>query len=649
MKSPVSVFARFRASSANSRRPSALLRWVLAALGAIALLGSPPAVPAAQASGAAWYDGMIEYSTITNCVSIIQGDPYLEYGAGTYVGFLANPDAGLPAPNTTYYVHVVVYGLGNSCSGERVWPEISLPSNTSLAIDGTHPVYCLANGFSDPSECPQSFQAGIHGTYAIRSPDSAHGYTWPLPQGKYWEFQIPVTSTTALSGSNLTGYVNVLDGNTSPWLMPQEGVYVFGGTPTVFYPSPATRNIGTTTATSYGDIYNAYQAGNVWFELGTTTAYGLVTDGPIPLSTAYTNWEAYDDWQPVLGSSPLQPDTLYHYRVSFQATASGLWYVGADQTFRTLALGGAATLTVSGIGSGSPAGTARSVTVTAKDGVGGTATGYRGTVHFTSSDPAAVLPADHTFTAANAGVYTFSLGVILKTAGTQSVSARDTVHSSITGMQTGIVVTPAAATHLVVSGIVSPYVAGVAHSVTVTAKDAYGNTAPGYRGTIHFSSSDPAATLPANYIFAAGDAGVHKFSLGVTLKTAGTRSVTATDIVTVSITGVQSGIVVTPAAAKTLVVSGLPSPYVAGVAHSVTVTAKDAYGNTATGYRGAIHFSGSDPAATLPANYIFTAANAGSHTFSLGVTLRTPGTRGVQATDTVTATITGVQSGIVVT
>jgi hypothetical protein len=105
--------------------------------------------------------------------------------------------------------------------------------------------------------------------------------------------------------------------------------------------------------------------------------------------------------------------------------------------------------------------------------------------------------------------------------------------------------TPGVATHLTVSGIVNPYVAGVAHSVTVAAKDAHGNKATGYRGTIHFGSSDPAAVLPANYTFTGADTGVHKFALGVILKTAGTRSVTATDTVTTSITGSQSGIVVT--------------------------------------------------------------------------------------------------------
>ena len=82
-----------------------------------------------------WYDGLIQYSTITNCVSIIQGFPYQENGAGTYVGFRADPDAGQPSPNTIYYVHVVVAGMGNACSGERAYIDLALPANTSLAID----------------------------------------------------------------------------------------------------------------------------------------------------------------------------------------------------------------------------------------------------------------------------------------------------------------------------------------------------------------------------------------------------------------------------------------------------------------------------------------------------------------------------------
>ena len=47
-------------------------------------------------------------------------------------------------------------------------------------------------------------------------------------------------------------------------------------------------------------------------------------------------------------------------------------------------------------------------------------------------------------------------------------------------------------------------------NVTITAKDAYGNTATSYTGTVHFTSSDSAAVLPGNYTFVAGDAGVKR-------------------------------------------------------------------------------------------------------------------------------------------
>ena len=145
---------------------------------------------------------------------------------------------------------------------------------------------------------------------------------------------------------------------------------------------------------------------------------------------------------------------------------------------------------------------------------------------------------------------------------------------TITGTQSGISVLSSTATTLVVSGFPTPTTAGVAHNVTVTAKDAFGNTATGYLGTVHFTSSDGAAVLPANYTFVAGDNGTH--ALSVTLKTVGTRSITATDTVTGTITGTQSGIVVhgaialvqqnsiTPAAAATNVTPTLTSGVTAG-------------------------------------------------------------------------------------
>jgi hypothetical protein len=69
-----------------------------------------------------------------------------------------------------------------------------------------------------------------------------------------------------------------------------------------------------------------------------------------------------------------------------------------------------------------------------------------------------------------------------------------------------------------------------AFSVTVTAQNGDGTTVTGYRGTVHFTSSDLSATLPANYTFIAGDNGAHTFT-GVVLATHGTQTITVADLV----------------------------------------------------------------------------------------------------------------------
>jgi len=97
---------------------------------------------------------------------------------------------------------------------------------------------------------------------------------------------------------------------------------------------------------------------------------------------------------------------------------------------------------------------------------------------------------------------------------------------------------------------------------------------------------------------------------------------------------------------SSLLVTGYPNPTSVGASHSFTVTAKTACGNTSVGYMGTIHFSSSDTAASLPADYMFTPADSGSHTFT--ATFNTGGTQSLTATDTTTSSITGTQSGIVV-
>src|SRR6202023_3027373 len=101
----------------------------------------------------------------------------------------------------------------------------------------------------------------------------------------------------------------------------------------------------------------------------------------------------------------------------------------------------------------------------------------------------------------------------------------DTTTNTITGT-TSVVVSAAAATQLGVSATANA-TAGSPFNVTVASEDACGNVATGYTGTVHFTSSDPRATLPADFTFTAADNGTHTFTNGVTLLTAGGQTITA--------------------------------------------------------------------------------------------------------------------------
>ena len=155
--------------------------------------------------------------------------------------------------------------------------------------------------------------------------------------------------------------------------------------------------------------------------------------------------------------------------------------------------------------------------------------------------------------------------------------------------------------------------AGIPFTVTVTAKDQFGNVSTGYSGTIRFTSNDTKAILPVNYAFQASDGGIHNFS--VTLKTTGTLSLTATDTFT-GITGADSSIVVSGVATH-FAITGAPTSTVAGNTFSYTVTALDSSNNVAIGYAGTLRFSSNDPNATLPAS---TTLSSGIGNFSATLT-----------------------------
>src|SRR5262249_1566089 len=92
--------------------------------------------------------------------------------------------------------------------------------------------------------------------------------------------------------------------------------------------------------------------------------------------------------------------------------------------------------TVAGYPSPTQRGDSHDFTVTAMDPYRNVVTGYTGRVHFTSDEDHADLPDDYTFTAADAGVHTFSAA--FNRVGTFYLAATDTADPTITGRQSGI-------------------------------------------------------------------------------------------------------------------------------------------------------------------------------------------------------------------
>jgi FG-GAP-like repeat len=273
-------------------------------------------------------------------------------------------------------------------------------------------------------------------------------------------------------------------------------------------------------------------------------------------------------------------------------------------------------------------------TVTALDPFGNIATDDQSAIALTTAD----FPQGFTQTLVNGQVF---FSVEWTKVGIKSLTATQLTAPSFTSTLNNILVIAGAATTLQLTGV-SNTTAGVAQSYTVTAFDAFHNIATEFTGFVHFNVTDLRASLPADYAFSPGDGGVHTFLIA--LDTAGPQLLSvrfAASLISTSVIPVT----VTPAAASTFAVNGFPTT-TAGAAQNFTVTAFDAFGNLAPTYTGTVKFSSSDVQAGLPANYTFTAADAGVHTFA--ATLKTAGPQSITVTDADVPTISGSESGITV-
>jgi hypothetical protein len=87
------------------------------------------------------------------------------------------------------------------------------------------------------------------------------------------------------------------------------------------------------------------------------------------------------------------------------------------------------------------------------------------------------------------------------------------------------------------------------------------------------------------------------------------------------------------------IVMTAPATAVAGSPFTVTVSAM-VNGAPDTIFASVIIFSSSDKAAILPGDYLYTSSDAGSHTYTNGVTLNTPGNQTITVVTNMTTFLT---------
>jgi hypothetical protein len=276
-----------------------------------------------------------------------------------------------------------------------------------------------------------------------------------------------------------------------------------------------------------------------------------------------------------------------------------------------------------------------SVTIRVLDDSNNIVPDYLGTVHFTTTDPAATVPSDYTFTSNDLGMST--VAGFISGIGGQTITGRDTRRPSITGtLQTGVAT---------VAGNGGSALLGPAGVIPGTPFDLIAEigpavpdpNAPPYLGTVHFTSTDPLASLPDDYTFTLSDflgygVSSHTFH-GVILNTVGAQTISATDNLDTTIHSFHTSV-------GTYFDIVLDSFSQAGQSKAFTVHAMLAE-HLQADYLGTVHFTSTDSLASLPHDYTFKASDNGVHQFT--TTFRTSGAQLLQVSDAATPAYQGSQ------
>jgi hypothetical protein len=445
------------------------------------------------------------------------------------------------------------------------------------------------------------------------------------------------------------------------------GVVVLSGTAAAFFTARGAGSTGVTVASlgkpsitaanpaAGGTVSLSWNAATAPGE-GTVTYYvtrdGGTPAGTCPAAASPAAVTSCTDKAVPVGSHTYVVTALWHS-----------WAAAASPASATVTIGEATHLTLSASATAISAGGSSNLTITAKDVNEKTVTTYAGSKSIVfsgaSAGPAGTQPtvSNSSGTAVNFGsatALTFTAGVAtvsstkngvmkLYRAETASISAGDGTIS--TASPVAVTVSPAALSKFSLAPETTTPAVAAADDLTITAQDAYSNTVTSYAGakslTFSGAAAAPNGTLPtvsdsAGSPVAFGSATSINFVAGVATAAGANNGemhlyksgATSIKVAEGAIASATVSVTPSPGSAVKLLLAATTTAPLAGASDNLTVTAQDAYSNTATTYAGSksIVFSGASagPAGTQPtvSNSSGTAVNFGTATaltFTAGV------------------------------
>ncbi len=249
-----------------------------------------------------------------------------------YTGYWGTLDISYPKVGDVYYGHVVVGVVGSSCAGGAdVAIKVQLPDNTAFSSSGgTVAVKCyygaiggaLGDVTADPSaSCTQTPSPAGLGWWDMSGRVVANGHLF--------EMMFPIYSTKPLAGMAGTGTRLLAEVDETIALnyttVPYQWVTVGANPVTISYPNPSYNIVSPTNAKTFGNLNAHYATGNVYFDIGDTTAYDAVSSAFYVNGTGDT-WTVWQEW------GGFTVGQTYHWRMRF-VPSSGPTVNGADQSF----------------------------------------------------------------------------------------------------------------------------------------------------------------------------------------------------------------------------------------------------------------------------------------------------------------------------